>query len=207
MVLYGPSPVTATAVAVVKNVACKILQVPQGRVLSRPKSIATPNRIAFEITHPTLPLREDQSFVDIRQEIDKEVNRMIRADIPINIYQNMTLSQLLNNFGEDVIDRYYDINESEFAKWLFNEYESIIGKPIWNNWMEKRGPFIWWKRYQNIEGIEIDHKVAIKQFLDEINGEEIDLLSTQSRRHFLKKRYWMRQTGQIPQGMLYLNFL
>ena len=42
MVLYGPSPVTATAVAVVKNVACKILQVPQGRVLSRPKSIALP---------------------------------------------------------------------------------------------------------------------------------------------------------------------
>ena len=75
--------------------------------------------------------------MDIRQEIDKEVNRMIRADIPINIYQNMTLSQLLNNFGEDVIDRYYDINESEFAKWLFNQYELITGKPIWNNWMEK----------------------------------------------------------------------
>ena len=201
MVLYGPSPVTATAVALVKNVACKILDIPAGRVLNRPKSIATPNRIAFELTHPKLPLREDQSIVDLRQELDKEVNRMIRADIPIYIYNNMTLSQLLNKFGENVIDRYYDINESQFAKWLFNEYELIMDKPIWNNYLEKRGPFIWWKRYQNIEGIEIDQKQSVKQFLKEINGQEIDLLTTDSRRHFLKKRHWMRQTGQIPNGL------
>eukprot|EP01084_Bolivina_argentea_P127814 226006_1 len=199
MTRYGPSPVTATAVAVVKNVACKILGIPPSRVLSRPHCIATPNRISFELTHPDLPSNiENKSIVDIRQEIDKEVNRMIRADIPIEVYHNMTLSQLLNRFGEHVIDRYYDINESSFAKWLFNEYKNIMNKPIWNNYLEQSGPFIWRKRYQNIEGIQMDQKQSIKQFLNEINGQEIDLLPERKRKYFMKRRHWMRETGQIP---------
>eukprot|EP01083_Nonionella_stella_P195642 720535_1 len=114
MVLYGPSPVTATAVAVVKNVACKILNLPPSRVLNRVQSIATPNRVKFYLTHPNLPLREDQSIVEIRQEIDKEVNRMIRADIPIEVYHNMTLSQLLDKFGpaksHPIINNYLSIS-------------------------------------------------------------------------------------------------
>jgi len=198
MVLYGPSPVTATAVAVVKNVACKVLDIPPARVLKLPKSIATPNRISFELTHPDLPLRPDQSIVDVRQEIDKEVNRMIRADIPVNVYHNMTLEQLLHKFGDDVIDRFYDINESAFADWLFNEYERIMDRPIWNNHLEQRGPKIWWKRHQNVEGIEVDHKEGIKQFLSEINGQEIDLLTEKSRRYFMNRRAWMRDNGMIP---------
>lgn len=198
MVLYGPSPVTATAVALVKNVACKILNIPPGRVLQLPKSIATPNRVSFELQHPSLPIPEDQSLVDLRQQIDKEVNRMIRADIPINVYKNMTLSELLNKFGPDVIDRYYDINESKFAQWLFAEYESIMDQPIWNNWLEKKGPTIWKKRYQHIEGIEIDQRESIKAFLSEINGQEIDLLAESQRKRFIKRRHWMRSTGQIP---------
>lgn len=196
---------TATAVAVVKNVACKVLNIPPGRVLQLPKSIATPNRVSFELTHPLLPLRPDQSIVDVRKEIDKEVNRMIRADIPVKVYRNMTLEQLLDRFGDDVIDRYYDIDESEFAKWLFHEYEVIMDRPIWNNDLEKRGPKMWWKRYQNVEGIEIDHKEGIKQFLSEINGQEIDLLTEKSRRYFMNRRSWMRETGQIPKGLMHCN--
>ena len=127
---------------------------------------------------------------------------MIRADIPVNIYRNMTLSELLDKFGSDVIDRYYDIDESAFAKWLFAEYESIMQRPIWNNYLEKQGPTIWKKRYQNVEGIEIDQKESIKAFLSEINGQEIDLLHEYQRKHFIKKRHWMRSTGQIPTGLV-----
>ena len=202
MVLYGPSPVTATAVAVVKNVACKVLEIPRGRVLYRPHSIATPNRISFELTHPSLPLRPDQSIVSVRAEIEKEVNRMIRADIAVSVTSNMTLRQMLSKYGSDVVDRFYDINESEFAEWLLEEYEVWMGAPLWTNALEKRGPKMWWKRFQNVEGIELDHEQSVRQLLHEIHGEEIDLLSERSRKFFFRRRAWMRNRGLLPRGIL-----
>jgi len=124
---------------------------------------------------------------------------MIRADIPIEVYHNMTLHQLLDKFGEDVFDRFYDIDEYKFADWLFNEYEHIMDKPIWNNWLEQRGPFIMRTRYQDVDAVPIDHKAALKQFLTEINGQEIDLLYKTERKFFMRRRKWMRRTGQIPE--------
>eukprot|EP01084_Bolivina_argentea_P213405 362458_1 len=100
----------------------------------------------------------------------------------------MTLKDMLNKFGGDVIDRYYDISESAFAKWLFNEYELIMDEPIWNNYLENRGPLQMWKRYKNVEGIEIDRNESIKQFLNEINGKEIDLLHEPKRNYYLRKK-------------------
>lgn len=144
----------------------------------------------------------------MRQEIDDQVNRIIRRNLPINVYTNMRLYDLFDKFGERVIDRFCDINESAFARWFENEYELYFNKSFYDKNRRCNSRLIIEKgRYGNIDDIQIDRKESVTQFLNEIGGKPFDLLPKQMQRYYRKRKSWMKHSNQLPGKLFYFVFV
>ncbi|ETO19962.1 hypothetical protein RFI_17259 [Reticulomyxa filosa] len=192
---YGPSAVTATAVHVTKAIACKMMKIPQARSLALPRFLATPNRAHFQLMHPAIRGYMDAETIktntELQRDLNKEINRVIRQNLPINVYSNLTIEEALQQFGGDIIDRFHDINEPEFTQFLNEQYLKVFGKPMFTNLYEaKYGPFLEKWRYRHIDGIELDMKEAISCFLDEVGGNELDLLPPKELQYLRSKKIW-----------------
>lgn len=73
---------------------------------------------------------------------------------------------------------------------------------MWNNAMERRGTRLDTNRFRRVDGIEIDMKTAVAQFLDEMGGNEMDLIPHSVKKFIKRKKTWMKHQGIISeQGM------
>ena len=175
-----------------------MLKIPQSRSFGLPKFRGTPNRGIFSLIDESFPT-DNSNLVTMRREIDDQVNRVIRRNLAIKVYTNMRIYDLFERFGESVIDRFSDINESKYAQWFQNEYELFFDKQFYDKTRRCNSRLIIDKgRYGIVDDIEIDRRESVSQFLQEISGKPQDLLPSQMQRYYRKRKTWMKRTNQLP---------